>query len=160
MVIEVVKLDMSLLLNFIYIYIYKMEGTVDLSPYAIFEMMDKLNYEDLTRLCGSYTGIQNLCKDPIAIEILERKKREMLERLDFDDLKRICGSYSGMRDLCKDPIAIEILERKKREMLETVGRIKLNYLARKLSLTGYSRFNKSDLINFLDEIDVEKYLYL
>ena len=54
-----------------------MEETVDLSPYAIFEMMERLDYADLKRLCSSYTGLRDLCKDPIAIEIIRKKKIEM-----------------------------------------------------------------------------------
>jgi len=57
-----------------------MEETVDLSPYAIFELMERLEYADLKRLCSSYTGLRDLCKDPIAVEIMRKKKREMLER--------------------------------------------------------------------------------
>ena len=57
-----------------------MEETVDLSPYAIFEMMERLDYADLKRFCSSYTGLRDLCEDPIAIEIIRKKKREMLER--------------------------------------------------------------------------------
>ena len=134
-----------------------MEETVDLSPYAIFEMMERLEYEDLKRLCSSYTGLRDLCKDPIAIEIIRKKKIEMLERLDYEDLKRLCSIYTGLRDLCKDPIAIEIIRKKKREMLERSSRPQLNDMAYEQRLMpGWRirRLRRSELINLLEETDV------